>query len=272
MKGYIVTILLGIALLFSMCRKKMIGHEPAEEILPLQYELQAVPTRINAAFGGYYLGLPPQYHENTDSVPLLFFLHGLGQMGNGQDHLPYLLYDGIGKLLKDNRLPTSFKVNGEDRSFIIVSPQFSTQPSVDEVMQVLDHICTNYRVDRHRIYLAGLSLGAKITTLVAAEYPYKFAAIIPISGVAITPGLQDRCRMMSEAKLPVWQFHNNEDPLSNVNDTKRFINYLFEFDPEAEVKLTIFDTFGHDAWTAALDPFYKEDGSNIYEWMLQFSR
>jgi hypothetical protein len=37
-------------------------------------------------------------------------------------------------------------------------------------------------------------------------------------------------------------------------------------------KKTIFLVNGHDAWTTTYDPSYKENGLNVYEWMLQFSR
>lgn len=272
MKRNLFTSLLASLLLFSMCSKKTGSQDPEKEIDLPRYELLGVPHQLNDAFGGYYIGLPPQYSSTTDSFPLLLFLHGLGQMGNGQDHLPYLLYDGIGKLLKDNRFPTSFNNNGSKTSFLVVSPQFSIQPTIDEVMQVLDHITSIYRVDNRRVYLSGLSLGARITTLVAAAYPYRFAAIVPIAGVAITSGMQDRCKRMTDAKLPVWEFHNNEDMLADVNDAKRFIGFLSGSNSMTQVKMTIFDAFGHDAWTKALDTLYKEDGKNMYEWMLQFSR
>ncbi len=272
MMGKISISLVVVMILFSMCRKKMGGHDAFPEIEPHKYELIGVHEKINQAFGGYYVGLPPQYHDNTDSLPLFLFLHGLGQMGNGQDHLPYLLYDGIGKLLKDNRVPTTIRSGKENFSFIIVSPQFSVQPSVNEVVEMLDYICKAYRVNKRRVYLSGLSLGARVATLVAAEFPYRFAAIVPIAGVAITPGMQDRCKAIGKAMLPVWEFHNSDDPLADVNDAKRFINFLLAIEQETEVKMTIFDAFGHDAWTRALDSSYKEDKKNIYEWMLQFSR
>jgi hypothetical protein len=47
-------------------------------------------------------------------------------------------------------------------------------------------------------------------------------------------------------------------------------------DPVVVPRLTIFDQstalMKHDAWTRATDPSYRENGMNIYEWMLQFKR
>jgi hypothetical protein len=37
-------------------------------------------------------------------------------------------------------------------------------------------------------------------------------------------------------------------------------------------RLTIFQAGGHDAWTTATDPDYRERGKNIYEWMLASTR
>jgi hypothetical protein len=36
--------------------------------------------------------------------------------------------------------------------------------------------------------------------------------------------------------------------------------------------MTLWPTGGHDAWTKATDPTYKENGLNMYEWLLQFSK
>jgi len=36
--------------------------------------------------------------------------------------------------------------------------------------------------------------------------------------------------------------------------------------------MTLWPTGGHDAWTQASDPEYREEGMNIYEWMLQYKR
>lgn len=257
----------------AACRKKTIEQPGSgRETVIETHSLFPVSIKINDAFGGYYVALPPHYFETTDSFPLLIFLHGLGQMGDGATQLSYILNDGIGKLIKEKRFPATFRVNGIDRSFIVVSPQSSRQPSVNEVMDLFTYIRNSYHTDRHRVYLSGLSLGARVVTLVAASYPQTFAAIVPIAGVATTPGMKERCESIANANLPVWEFHNADDPMASVDDARRFINFIRDFNPDVQPRFTVFDLYGHDAWTTALDPNHKEDGMNIYEWMLRYSR
>lgn len=255
-----------------MCRKKYVVYERKDEVVSSGYELIADTQTINKSFGGYYIALPPQYKHNPDRYPLLIFLHGLGQRGNGKDDLKYLLYDGMGKVLADKRMPESFTVEGKEFSFIIISPQYQKQPDVNDVMDFVEEISKKYRIKSNRIYLSGLSLGARITTLVAAAYPQKFAAIVPIAGVATNEGMKERCEKIAGANLPVWELHNADDPMASVEDARSFINYLLSFSPPIPPRFTVFDKYGHDAWTTALDSGYREDGVNIYEWMLRYYR
>lgn len=126
-----------------------------------------------------------------------------------------------------------------------------------------------YRVDTTRIYLSGLSMGGFITTEMAARYPSQLAAIVPISGVLDNTAV---CKQIAEGSVPVWAFHNKRDPSINISSVENFIAAINQFTPALPPKLTVFDAFGHDAWTEALNPKYKEQGMNVYEWMLQYSR
>lgn len=255
-----------------MCRKRsgevLKPRVPANET----HEFFPVKDSINEAFGGYYVALPPRYSERIDSFPLLIFLHGLGQAGNGNSELEYLKFDGIGKLIDGKKFPVSFSYDGKLHSFIVVSPQSSREARSEEVKQLRDQIITTYRADTSRIYLAGLSMGARSVTFTAGDYPNDFAAVVPIAGVGTGAGMRERCRRIAEAGLPVWELHNADDPMADVSLAEHFIQMLTEFSPKIKPRLTIFDVYGHDAWTTALDPDYRENGMNIYEWMLRYSR
>jgi hypothetical protein len=50
---------------------------------------------------------------------------------------------------------------------------------------------------------------------------------------------------------------------------------LDSFHPAIPPRLTEFEPMGllgHDAWTRATDPHYRENNKNIYEWMLSYHR
>ena len=265
--------MLALMMLFSMCRKQTVNSVPiVTPAVAAGYTLIPDTTSINKSIAGFYVAIPPGYQQTRTKYPLLVFLHGLGQIGDGKSQLKYLLYDGIGKVILHDRLPASFNVQGEALSFIVAFPQYNNTPTVDEVMQFVDTISSMYRVKNNRVYLSGLSLGARIVTLTAAAFPKRFAAILPIAGVATNAGMEERCAIIADAGLPVWELHNADDPMANVADAKQFIDLLNEHHPLIPPRFTVFDQYGHDAWTKALDTAYREDGKNVYEWMLQYYR
>src|SRR5687768_2614997 len=96
-----LALLLVLTTVFVSCRK---GSNTSQAPLPWQptdsipgndtiptpkYNQVAVPETINDNVGGYYEALPPSYAEEKDKrFPLLVFLHGGGELGNGKSDLP----------------------------------------------------------------------------------------------------------------------------------------------------------------------------------------
>jgi hypothetical protein len=73
-----------------------------------------------------------------------------------------------------------------------------------------------------------------------------------------------------------WFFNIENDQVINVSESKNFVNAVNSFNPAIRAKLTLFpwsdSPEGHDAWTIPTNPDYRENGINIYEWMLQYKR
>jgi predicted peptidase len=274
MKTYLYHILVIVALpvLITGCKKETKETGNIETRPPV---LKANTVDINDVIGGFYSALPEHYYETTTRYPLIIFLHGLGQIGNGSTDLLSLTYGGIPKLLNDGLFPPSFNVNGKQFSFIILAPQFKWWPGIEQVNSFIDYARKNFRIDTTRIYLSGLSWGGILTTQFAAAYPSKLAAIVPISGVPWGAGTNTICEKIAHSSLPVWVFQNDWDDLYTVDSARSFITVLKSFHPAIPPIYTEFLPFGlqgHDAWTKATDPAYKENNRNIYEWMLQYSR
>lgn len=265
-----------VATLFCMCRKNVSPSPLPREDIPNTFIPAPLPVpvsfQINKSFGGYYISLPEDYMASGKNYPVLIFLHGAGQTGNGSTDLEYILNDGIGKLLQKRKFPAGFDIGESHHSFIVACPQYLTAPDSMEMEELVRYFKTTYRIDERRIYLAGLSQGARIATLTAASSPSTFAAMVVMAGVAPNAGMEARCDSIARHNLPVWAFHNIDDPMADVHITERFIDIIRGFVPPVPPRLTIFDVYGHDAWTRALDPEYREDGMNIYEWMLHYSR
>jgi dienelactone hydrolase len=140
-----------------------------------------------------------------------------------------------------------------------------------EALDFLNYAKANYRVDLSRIYISGLSMGGMIATDLGAGYASQIAAITPIAGVYFE-GVPVKSQKIANGRLPVWAFHNKIDPQVTLDIPLYFISEINKNNPVIPPKLTIFNVFGHDAWDEALDPNYRENGMNMYEWMLQYSR
>jgi dienelactone hydrolase len=119
----------------------------------------------------YYLYLPPDYVPGK-RWPLLVFLHGYVPTTSVND--PWVLTDkelavagdlGAMLLIPYGRRNTDFQGVGE----------------VD-VLASLGEVTARYQVDPDRVYLTGVSMGARGVWHIAAHYPGTFAAIAPIAG------------------------------------------------------------------------------------------
>jgi poly(3-hydroxybutyrate) depolymerase len=171
--------------------------------------LTPVHKLINGNIKGFYEAVPAHYHETDETYPVLLCFHGGGQYGEGDTALLKILTDGIPKRFSDKTFPPTFTSNGEHFSFIMIAPQFSREPFVPDLVDLINYVKANYRVDAARIYLSGFSLGAKKLTDYAAAYPATVAAITAMGGAMnITDDYDARVKSIADAKLPVWQFHN----------------------------------------------------------------
>ena len=261
-----------LLLILFACKKQPQVYEYRETGPPV---LKANPVAVNEVVAGYYSALPVHYDQTTILYPLLVCLHGAGQIGNGRSQLDKVLLEAVPQLLSEKLFPPSFKVNGQYYSFVVLIPQFKQQPSPAQVLSFITYAKSNYRIDTTRIYMTGLSEGSTVVCDAAAEMPRQFAAIVPIAGESRSGDLQAKCRSIAEGNLPVWLLHNGQDQLIPVQYAWNFITILNSFHPLIPPKYTELLPFGlgnHDAWTHATDPAFKEDGKNIYEWMLQYHR
>ncbi|HLA51880.1 MAG TPA: hypothetical protein VK618_01165, partial [Flavitalea sp.] len=75
-----------------------------------------------------------------------------------------------------------------------------------------------------------------------------------------------------ETSTPVWSFHNQGDDVVDVGNTTSHIEMITAVKPDYPYRMTIWPSGEHDAWTEATDPEYREEGKNMYEWILQYSR
>lgn len=247
------------------------GGNPANDIVETKTTVNVgVSTNVNANIGGFLKAMPARYDSTTKRYPLLLFIHGIGELGNGTSQLSNAAAVGTPSVIKWGHFPPNFNVGGKNYSFIVISPQFKAWPSAKDVNDMIDYAVKNFRVDTTRIYVSGLSMGGGATWDYAVSYGKRIAAIVPICGAS---GPNDsKAKKIAQSGLAVWAFHNKDDGTVTYTNSEGFVNKINSFSPAIKAKLTLWPTGGHDAWTKATMPNYKENNMNMYEWMLQYSR
>jgi poly(3-hydroxybutyrate) depolymerase len=96
------------------------GPTPTPENRPVSQRLTPHPLGETDAPSGFYEYLPPGYGNGTPK-PLLVFLHGFGENGDGSSELYKVLDGGIPALIRSDQWPL-------DRSFIVLAPQHRSPP------------------------------------------------------------------------------------------------------------------------------------------------
>lgn len=246
--------------------------------VPGQQSKQTLATAVDGNIAGYLEYLPGDYATSNHTYPLIIFCHGSGEVGDGSSAaLDKVANNGIPRLIRDNKFPAGFTVNNQTFSFIVVSPQFKSWPTSNNIVALIDHLKTQgIRFDPKRVYVTGLSMGGGATWAAAnstASLPL-IAAAVPVCGAQDSNDAG--AKRIADAHLPVWALHNNGDPTVSVNNTNHWIDAINKFNPTIPPHKTIFVASSHDAWTQAYNPAYKEifDGKplNVYEWMLTYKK
>lgn len=152
----------------------------------------------------FLLYLPESYENTQEELPVVLYLHG--KSCTGTDINMVTKYGTITALRK-----------GVDINAIVIAPQVEIYKNGWEpkkVMEVVNYVTSNFRVDQNRMYVFGMSMGGSGTYKVIGAYPDKFAAAITMCGtcwVDIKP----------IAKVPLWVIHGVQDtgtPLSRSTD------------------------------------------------------
>ncbi len=218
----------------------------ADETTSPQKEAQFEKTIAVTAKLNYLLFLPESYGKDDKQWPAIMFLHGSGESGSD---LSLVKKHGPPKIVETKR----------DFPFIVVSPQSARRGwNADVLAALLDEIVLSYQVDRDRVYLTGLSMGGYGTWSLAAAYPKKFAAIVPICGGGST---EDAPRLKD---LPIWVFHGAKDDAVPLKRSEEMVEAIEA--AGGKVKFTVYPEAEHDSWTAAYDD------PELYAWLLQQKR
>lgn len=218
----------------------------------------------------YMLFVPKNYKADGEKLPLMLFLHGLGESSN--DDLNRVKIHG----------PAKFVDTRPDFPFVLITPQCPpppgynpavtvarTSPEVvklvkrawkpEELIQLVDHAIGKLNVDRDRVYVTGLSMGGFGTWRLVATYPERFAAAVPICG-----GGDPEQMAKPLSRIPIWAFHGAKDPTVPLSESQKMVDAIRH--EKGDVRLTVYPDVQHNSWAATYD------NPEVYTWLLAHRR
>jgi poly(3-hydroxybutyrate) depolymerase len=166
----------------------------------------------------YHLYVPSTYNPSR-ALPLVVALHGLGA---SEDSMFSAIYGGVPKLAEQHGFivvaPLGYRVDG-GYGFFRAAGQSNrrTELSEQEVMEVVQLVKQQYKVDDNRIYLMGHSMGGIGTWALAAKHPGLWAALGPISGVG------DPTSVEKMGPVPEIVVHGDADDVVPVSGSRAMV-------------------------------------------------
>ena len=208
----------------------------------------------------------PSDYEATRLWPVILFLHGAGE--GGQD----------GLLTTEYQLGSAIRRNAAAYPGLVVFPQCRSRKrvwgssDVDHAVEVLELVTNEFAIDTGRIYVTGVSTGAKAAWHALYRHAGLFAAGLIVAGVIrpMGPGghrVHDPDPVVPDdeahphralagrlEQIPLWIFHGDDDPVFDVADAREVAAELKAVG--APVRYTELVGFGHDVWDIA---YYSEE-------------
>jgi len=191
----------------------------------------------------YLLYLPELAEVPESGLPLLIFLHGRSLRGNDLKKL-------------DRYGPPSFLKKRTDFPFITVCPQLpdGSWPAAG-LNRFLDELLERYPVDKTRICLAGVSLGAAGAWEFAGSRPERFAALVTVCAhgpFSLAPKL---------TQLPIRAFHGAKDDIVPLAPHQALVEAINQAGGNAVLKIYPEGDHGN-----IIVPVFSDE--ELYQWML----
>ena len=205
-----------------------------------------------------YRILSPQKMEPGAKYPLLVFLHGSGERGTDNE---LQLKHGGELFLRDSirsKFPAyvvfpkcreNFSWNNTQYAQIAGTTicQFPKEQKPNLHLELLEGLIEKLRnefaIDKHRLYIGGLSNGGMGTFEMVRRNPNMFAAAFPICGGA-------NPQIAEQISSPAWWiFHGLEDDVILARYSEKIGKALKE--TGADTNLSLYEGVKHDSWTNA---------------------
>lgn len=195
---------------------------------------------------GYYVYEPKR--EKEEKLPLVVFLHGAGERGDGEGELDKIFNIAIPRMIKE----------GKKYPAVVLMPQCPSNMVWNDIVfalkNLIDSIVLKYNIDDKKISITGISMGGYGTWEMGMLFPEFFSAMAPVCG----GGLSWRCFLLKDT--PIWAFHGDQDEVVPITNSLELVDAVNKNDGQA--KLTILPKHGHDIWHQV----YEQ--TDIIEWLI----
>lgn len=146
----------------------------------------------------YSLLIPKDAYKSKKKIPLIFWLHGLGNSIEAEENM------------------TGFTDIASKEGFMLCTPQ-NTNP--EKILEIIEEISSLYNLDKSRIYLAGFSHGAAQSHGLYYRHPELFAGVLT-SGDDIfcpwdsfdVPYSSDELDKCKKLKMPIFLISGQCEP------------------------------------------------------------
>lgn len=214
----------------------------------------------------YVVYLPADYTKSK-RWPVVLFLHGAGERGD----------DGLAQ--SQVGIGGAVRFHADRFPAVIVMPQcrkevWWTDPAMEaQALAALDASIKEFKGDRSRVYLTGLSMGGYGTFAIGAKHADRFAAMAPICGGVMRPNRRGVPAQPAPTgdpyaetakgigKKPIWIFHGAADPTVPVTESQKMRDAIQA--AGGSPKYTEYPGVGHNSW----DKAYGE--TDFPKWLLE---
>lgn len=220
----------------------------------------------------YRLFVPKNY-QATKKYPLMLALHGGGERGTdnvSQLHWGFTTMWAEDSLQKDNPCFLLAPQCPAGSEYWVVSATFGNYDldktpitwELQSVLDIMDSLAKEFPIDADRVYVSGMSRGGAGTWYLVSKFPERFAAAIPVAG----GGDPKKAPLLT--KLPIWAFHEADDPTVPVHYTRDLVDAIHAAGG-TRIKYTEYPAslgLGHESWIAA------GNTPELPKWLFQQSR
>ncbi|HLT32976.1 MAG TPA: PHB depolymerase family esterase [Aquaticitalea sp.] len=206
----------------------------------------------------YRMLLPKDFSE-SESYPLVLFLHGAGERGD--DNIKQLTHgsdmfvkyrDSFPAIVIFPQCPqtdywANAMVNRGTKPLTLTFPKdVAATKALNMVMLLVDEMLLKTHINKEQVYVGGLSMGGMGTFEILYRKPDVFAGAFAICGA----GLPETAEAYAK-KVSMWIFHGANDDVVNPQFSVDMVGGILKYGGKPNFSLYAKDN--HNSWDSAFD-------------------